>query len=275
MPTSDEKGSLTLAAFGCTVELAGTEEILAEARRRLPAAYRPTGGPARQRWSVQACEGGAWAVTVDGAERRRGDAEAALEVALSEIELFVAERAHGAVFVHAGCVAVGDRAMLLPGRTQSGKTSLTMALVEAGAEYYSDEFAILAPDGTVTPYPRPPAVRDESGRSRRVAIEVAAGRRAPDVAADPEASHAPAVGIVAILRYDASAGWDVRPLSRGEAVLSLLANTVPAQLQPRASLTATAMAAAGAVAITGTRGDAADAARRLLDQLKAASPNTG
>ena len=45
--------------------------------------------------------------------------------------------------VHAGVVRIGDGALLLPGRAGSGKTTLTAALVHLGAEYLSDEIALL------------------------------------------------------------------------------------------------------------------------------------
>ena len=40
----------------------------------------------------------------------------------------------------------------LPGHSFSGKSTLVAALVRAGAVYYSDEFAVLDPDGFVHPY---------------------------------------------------------------------------------------------------------------------------
>ncbi len=60
-------------------------------------------------------------------------------------ELLTAFLASDCLFVHAGAVAVGwqRQAILIPGRSFAGKTTLVKALVEAGAVYYSDEFAVL------------------------------------------------------------------------------------------------------------------------------------
>src|SRR5581483_1001800 len=44
-----------------------------------------------------------------------------------------------AVFVHAGVVAWRGRALVIPGPSNSGKSTLVAALVAAGAAYYSDE----------------------------------------------------------------------------------------------------------------------------------------
>ena len=56
--------------------------------------------------------------------------------------------------MHAGAVAWRDRGIVIPGRSHSGKTTLVRALVEA-ARYYSDEFAVLDPQGRLHPYPLP------------------------------------------------------------------------------------------------------------------------
>ena len=59
------------------------------------------------------------------------------------------------VFVHAGVVGWKNRAILIPGKSFAGKTSLVAELVKAGATYYSDEFAVLDFQGLVHPYHKP------------------------------------------------------------------------------------------------------------------------
>src|SRR5262245_28191234 len=68
--------------------------------------------------------------------------EAAEVVATFErqLNLWIAENARDRVFVHAGAVGWKGRALLLPGRTFAGKSTLVAALVRAGATYYSDEY---------------------------------------------------------------------------------------------------------------------------------------
>jgi hypothetical protein len=80
------------------------------------------------------------------------------------------------------------------------------------------------------------------------------------------------VGLVAVLRYDSTSCWNVEPLTRSKAILELMAHTVPAQYAPRRSLQALEKATADAVAIKGTRGDADEAAVRLLEILSAQAP---
>ncbi len=40
-------------------------------------------------------------------------------------QLFIATHAHQRAFIHAGVVAVGDRVILIPGRSYAGKTALS------------------------------------------------------------------------------------------------------------------------------------------------------
>src|ERR1700722_13695640 len=53
----------------------------------------------------------------------------------SNVGIFVAENASDYVFVHAGCVSLNGKAILIPGRSYSGKSSLVAALLCAGATY--------------------------------------------------------------------------------------------------------------------------------------------
>jgi hypothetical protein len=64
----------------------------------------------------------------------------------------LASREH---LLHAGSVAWGDHALLLPGESGRGKTTLTLALVGRGFRFLSDEVAwVRAEDRRVLPFPR-------------------------------------------------------------------------------------------------------------------------
>src|SRR6266536_3494305 len=71
----------------------------------------------------------------------------ALDVFESNLQLTVAEHARHRVFVHAGVVGWQGNAILIPGLSHSGKTTLVDQLVRAGATYYSDEYAVLDESG--------------------------------------------------------------------------------------------------------------------------------
>jgi len=236
--------TLTLRAYGRTVELAGSKAVLELARERLPPSYRPASGRAERQWSVESEDG--------------------LEAVLSSLELWVAEHARRAVFVHAGCVVAGGLAILIPGYSHSGKTSLTAALVRAGALYYSDEFAVIDRHGLVRPYARPLSTRTGSGAAPR---GTAATKRVPVTELGGRIGRGPAqVGLITLLRYD-QAGWDVTPASRADAGMYLLQNAVAAQSRPRACLNAIQEATTNVIALSGTRGEADEAAEILLEMV--------
>lgn len=175
------------------------------------------------------------------------------------LHLHVAELARRRLFVHAGVVAWKGRAIVLPGHSRAGKSSLVAALVRAGAAYYSDEYAVLDAQGRVYPYPRPLSLRHGDGtiRTRHSAAEL--GWR-------PGTSPLP-VGLVAVTEYTAGATWRPRRLSPGRGTLALLANTVAARHRPAQTLTTLQRVAGQATLIKSRRGEAEAVARRLLEML--------
>jgi len=184
----------------------------------------------------------------------------ALDFLQYHLEEYVAQMAPAHVFVHAGVVAWKGRAMLVPGRSHSGKTSLVAALLAAGATYYSDEFAVLDAQGRVLPYLRPLRLRRGSDdRGAAVPPEALGARRG---------RQALPVQLVAATHYEAGRRWRPRRLSQGEAVLEMLAHTVPARFRPREVLDVLGRVALRAEAFKGRRGEARDTAQALLSAME-------
>lgn len=181
------------------------------------------------------------------------------DVLESDLRLYVAESSPHMVFVHAGVVGWRGKAIIIPGRSYTGKTTLVAELVRAGASYYSDEYVVLGADGRVRPYPQPLGIRtDGSPRQRRVtAAELgwkAGSRPLP-------------VGAVVVTSYRPQSTWRPRDLTPGRGVLELLSNTVPARRDPQRVLDVLRVATVGARVLGGRRGEARDAAQRLLSAL--------
>ena len=63
---------------------------------------------------------------------------------------------------HAGVVGWRGRAIVIPGRSHAGKSTLVAELVRRGAVYYCDEFAVLHETGRVHPYRRTPVLTQVS-----------------------------------------------------------------------------------------------------------------
>ena len=73
--------------------------------------------------------------------------------------LQVALPGRGAVAVHAAAVAIGGRAVLVGGWSESGKTETALALLERGATFVSDKWTVVGEDGTAAAFPITVAVR--------------------------------------------------------------------------------------------------------------------
>ena len=252
--------AVTLCAYGRTVKLVGPDKVVGLALKLLPSTYGPTESAPERTWTAGVRDDEQLSVLVERTELGSyADASAATEALLADLELWVAEHAQGAVFVHAGCAVADGRAIVIPGYTWFGKTSLVAALVRAGADYYSDEYAVLDDRGLVHPYPRSLRVRSRvGGTTERVPVAELGGTT----------GHGPAqVGLIAAVRYDGETGWDVAPVSRSQAALQLLTHTVGAQSSPEVALHAIQGATEGALAVVGVRGEADEAASTLLEML--------
>lgn len=189
---------------------------------------------------------------------RTANLDEAFERLEADLKLYVADRARRRVFVHAGVVGWRGRAVLIPGRSFSGKTTLVAELVRAGATYYSDEYAVLDACGRVHPYPRPLAVRsDESPGVRVKRCATSLGGR---IGVKPLP-----LGWVFVSRYRPGGRWRPRKLSAGQAALALLDHTVSARRQPERALAALGRAVLGAQAFKSSRGEAGDVARKILE----------
>ena len=181
----------------------------------------------------------------------------------ASIDRFVSLAARRWLFVHAGVVEWGGRALIIPGRSMSGKSSLVAALVRAGAAYYSDEFAVFDPEGGVHPYPRPLSLRGRGGAPpRKCPAEELGGR---------VGQHAIPADHVVAAEYHHDAEWKPRLLSAGETLLALLDNTVAVRRQPEFALPILRRVAAGATGIQGRRGEAAIVAGELMGERSSAS----
>lgn len=181
----------------------------------------------------------------------------ALRVLQNDMEFWVAAMARNRTFLHSGAVALDGRALLLPGPSGVGKSRLVEALLRAGADYLSDEYAPLDLRGRVHPYPRPLAPA-QAGRGALRALEPAS------LGARTAAGPVP-VAAVLLTRYRSGARWRPRKLSAGEGVLRMLRSAIPARHSCERTLEALSRVSARAPVLSGARGEASETAPRILD----------
>jgi len=215
--------------------------------------YSLTGFPANANGKVRRFNLGYWNLERFARSRSFDDL---LDDFESHLQLTVAEYAARRVFVHAGVVGWNGRAILFPGTSFSGKTTLVERLIRAGATYYSDEYAVLDERGRVHPYARPLGIRSpDSARAVKV--------RAEEIGAEV-GSKSLRIDLVVSTGFKPGARWRPKKLTRGKGVLELLANTVSARSQPELALRVLPRALESARILKGVRGEASEVVEAIL-----------
>ena len=181
----------------------------------------------------------------------------------SDLALAIAtDDRHEMVFVHAGVVAWQHGAVVIPGQSRCGKSTLVMALVSAGGHYFSDEFAVFDSDGLVHPYQRVPSLRG--------ADRWAQGTKTREDALMLERVAEPVVvqGVL-LSSYASQARFSPQSMSSGRGVLKLLEHAVSAQLDPQRVLRSLVRAVEGVKVWEGERGEAAEVVEWMLARQQA------
>lgn len=173
------------------------------------------------------------------------------------VRLIVAEFAVGKVFLHAGVVAWKNEAIVIPAKSFDGKTTLVSELVKKGAVYYSDEYAVIDEEGFVHPFPKMLSMRGIVDAYRQVDVPVetfggTAGREAVPVA------------MVLLTRFQPEAKWLPKTLSPGQAMMEILAHTLPIRNKPEFTLKVLNNMVNRAIITKTGRGDAARTADLLI-----------
>ncbi len=161
--------------------------------------------------------------------------------------------------VHAGAVLIGERALLLPGSTHAGKSSLVAELLRRGASYFSDEYALIDNQGRIHSYPRPLLLRNGRPQQSLVLPE--------ELNASFATCPAPVGWILALDYVPGEASWDVHEMSQGDAVMLLLRNTPHEMTQSPKMVDFFLRVGANAVCYAGQRCDVAEAATRVIDLI--------
>lgn len=182
--------------------------------------------------------------------------ESLLQAFERRVKLFVAETAPERVFVHAGAVGWQGEAILVPGRSFTGKTTLVRELLRGGAAYYSDEFAVLDLQGRLHPYPQPLGIREERSRAQE--------RRRVEELGGVVGTEPLTVGRVLLAPYEAGAQWRPVRVPTTEGVQALLDNTAPTRNRAATVHTALRRALVGARVLRGPRGEAGETAQMIL-----------
>lgn len=173
-----------------------------------------------------------------------------LDALSSRIRLTVAEFTDKFVFLHAGVIGWKDRAVIIPGKSFAGKTTLVAEFAKRGCEYFSDEYAMLDRQGLVHPFPKELSIRGIIDDYTQVDFDVErlGGRRART--AFP-------VGCILVAEYKKKARGKLRKISPGAGVLASLANSISVRQNPKFVLDVLNRAIRRSVVLKAERGEAA------------------
>jgi len=183
-----------------------------------------------------------------------GDVETAARALESQAHQYLAASAQSVVFVHAGVVSWRGKAILIPGPSRSGKSTLVMALVNAGATYYSDEYAVLDLEGRVHPFRRLPRLRPDVQSTQLLDAQWA-----HDPSLDPLT-----VGLVLSTRFNPSGITRLKRLTPGQTLLTLVENTVAVRRQAEFTIRALKNAISSALGLQLERDEASGTAQSIL-----------
>lgn len=134
------------------------------------------------------------------------------------------------VFIHSGAVSYKNKGIIFPADTNQGKSTLTTAFIKAGAEYYSDDCAMLDENAMLHPFAKPISIREVEGdfTQTEYPVEHFGGR----VGTKPVE-----VKLIVFTEYEKGFEWSPKPLSSGEAMLEILQHSVPVKFNPKFTLT--------------------------------------
>jgi hypothetical protein len=174
------------------------------------------------------------------------------------IRISVAEFSRDRVFLHAGAVAWRGKGIVLPALSFNGKSTLVYELVKLGAEYYSDDFAILDERGRLNPFPRDISMRTREENYTIYQVDPA------EIGGIKGARPVP-VHMIFLTKYRPRARWMPKTLLRGQGVFEILPFTLPIRQSPDLAFKTLNSVAMKAIISKSDRGEAKAFARRLLE----------
>lgn len=260
--------SVKFVSYGVRVEIAGNDAELVEeaagtAERSLLGNFkRVRGGRTDQLFELHVSPGGRYFRIAKNDVWLAGGRSRFKFIKFFDtlVRVGVGESAPEHVFLHAGVVGWRGKAIVMPADSFQGKSTLVTELVRSGAEYYSDDFAILDAQGNVHPFARRISMRGTDAKGRMTLYDHTAG----DLGG-VEGRAAIPVGAIIFTQYAESGRWRPKMLTAGEGAMRALPFTLSLHSRPEFSLRVLNIAASRAIIATSLRGNAEKFARTLLN----------
>lgn len=192
-----------------------------------------------------------------------GDFTRSLDLLISRIRLTIAEFAEQIIFLHAGVIGWQNRAVIIPGKSFAGKTTLVAAFAKMGCEYFSDEYAMIDKDGLVHPFPKRLSIRGIVDDYTQVDFDVEklGGKRAQEPFP---------VGCVLVAEYkkERKTKPKLKEITLGEGVMASIANSISIRQNPKFVIEVLNKALQNSVVLKTERGEAAAFVEIFFDYFR-------
>lgn len=161
------------------------------------------------------------------------------------------------VFLHAGVVEWKGKAIILPGQSHRGKTTLVSELIRLGAGYMSDEYAIMDSSGLVHPFERNLGVRFDPNEG---AVPVD-----PAEFGGVKSTKPIEAGLVVFTGFVKDAKWNPESVTLGNGILQSVPEVIPFTFNTEFVLKVLNTTFKRAIIVKSDRGEARDTAPRILE----------
>ncbi len=179
----------------------------------------------------------------------------------SKIRLTVAEFAKDFIFLHAGAVGYQGKAIIIPARSFSGKTTLVAELAKRGMEYYSDEYAVIDPNGFVHPFAKKLSMRGIISDYEQVDIAV-------EEMGGTKGQRPIKVGLILVSKFKKNSKFKPKLISSGEGIIESIANSVSIRQNPKLVLDVLSQITSSAKILKMNRDEAAIFADQFIPYLE-------
>jgi hypothetical protein len=185
-----------------------------------------------------------------------------LDVLESQIRITIAEFAENFVFLHAGVIGWRGMAIVIPGKSFSGKTTLVAELVKRNCDYLSDEYAVIDEKGFVHPFPKKLSLRGILDDYRQVDFDV-------EELGGARAQTPLPIGFLLITEYNKKIKKpNLKVQSPGEGLMASVANSISVRRTPKFVLKVLSSFINKVVILKTKRGDVAEFADLFLNYLE-------
>lgn len=194
---------------------------------------------------------------------RNSSVEIIYDLIVSKIRATVAEFSSEYVFLHAGVVSWKGKAIIIPGKSRAGKTTLVSELIKRNCDYLSDEFAVIDKNGFVYPFPKKLSVRGIIDEHRQLDINI------EEYGGIASEKPVPA-GFILVTEYlnQKKRKPKIKINSSGEGVMSAVSNSISVRQNPKFVLEVLSKVANQAVVLETKRGEAAEFVEYFLDFIE-------